>query len=158
MLLSTEEVKSAEDACRIIGYYKQRWQIEEWHRCLKQGCAVEEVQLKSATALSNLISMLSIVAVRLLQLRNMSRCERSQNLPACDFFPETWLKACAVLSKRPMGKMSVKDFWTRLAKLGGWLGRKNDPPAGWLAIWSGWQDVALVAQGIECARNFCVEG
>lgn len=147
MLLSTLKVADPAQARRVIGYYRQRWQIEEWHRCLKQGCGLEQAQLKTGAALSKLAAVLSVVAVRLLQLRDQARDPRTAQAPAQAHLPAWHVKVAAHLAGREVQHLSVQDFWRQLAKLGGWLGRKNDPPPGWLALWRGWLHLDLLAQG-----------
>jgi len=147
MLLSTLEVAHSAQARIVIGYYRQRWQIEEWHRCLKQGCAIENAQLKTRAALGNLAAVLGVVAVRLLQLRDLSRDAQTATAPATAHLPALHVKVAAHLAQCEAHRLSVQEFWFQLAKLGGWLGRKNDPPPGWLALWHGWRHLDLLAQG-----------
>ena len=73
MLLSSLPVTDPAQARRVIGYYRQRWQVEEGHRCPKQGCRPEPAQLKTVAALANLAALLSVVAVGLPQLRDRAR-------------------------------------------------------------------------------------
>ena len=147
MLLSTLPVTSPAQARVVVGYYRQRWQIEEWHRCLKQGCALESAQLKTGAALGNLAAVLAVVAVRLLQLRDLARDPQLARAPAKAHLPAVQVKVAAHLAKREVEHFTVQQFWAQLAKLGGWLGRKNDPPPGWLALWRGWRHLDLLAQG-----------
>ena len=65
---TTTLVNTAEDAAEKVRWYVQRWKIERFHYVLKQGCAVEELQARSAEVLSKEILMYSIIAVRLLHL------------------------------------------------------------------------------------------
>lgn len=147
MLLSSLAVTGAAQARVVIDYYRQRWQIEEWHRCLKQGCALESAQLKTGTALGNLAALLGVVAVRLLQLRDLARQPQAAQALAKDHLPALQVKVAAHLAQRDPHHLTVQEFWRQIAKLGGWLGRKNDPPPGWLALWKGWRHFDLLTQG-----------
>ncbi len=147
MLLSSLPVSDPAQARRVIGYYRQRWQIEEWHRCLKQGCSLEQAQLKSGPALANLAALLSVVAVGLLQLRARARDPATAATPALAHLPAMHVAVAAHLAHRPVAELTVQDYWRQLAKLGGWLGRKRDPAPGWLALWRGWRHLDLLAQG-----------
>jgi hypothetical protein len=140
LLLTDEPVTDAAAAQRVIGYYQQRWKIEEWHRALKEGCGVERCQLKSAGAISRLAALLGMVAVRLLQLRDQARRGGLPDLAPLE------LRAVSLLTKRPVAKLTAADCLRCLAKQGGWLGRKNDPPPGWRALWKGWLRLAPMAQ------------
>ena len=42
-LLTTLKVESFEDAVEVIKFYVKRWTIEEFHRVLKSGCKVEQL-------------------------------------------------------------------------------------------------------------------
>jgi len=57
----------------IVSIYRHRWLIEEYHKCLKTGCQIEEVQLKTADRLLALFGMLGVIATQLLQIKNISR-------------------------------------------------------------------------------------
>lgn len=58
-----------------VDWYAHRWVIEEYHKCLKSGCAVQARQLTTAVRLQRVLGFLAIVAVKLLQLRMLSRIE-----------------------------------------------------------------------------------
>lgn len=59
----------------FVGLYAHRWVIEEYHKCLKSGCAVQARQLTTSVGLQRVLGFLAIVAVKLLQLRMLSRTE-----------------------------------------------------------------------------------
>ncbi|MEG4942330.1 hypothetical protein [Microcoleus sp. F4-D5] len=69
--------------------------IEEYHKCLKSGCGIEQRQLETGDGLLRLLGFLAVVAVRLLQLRTASRMDGAAD--ACQFVPNYLLK---VLSAR----------------------------------------------------------
>lgn len=73
MLLTTEEVKDFDDACRIVDWYSVRWSIELLFRILKSGCKAEERQLETAERLKNCLALDVIVAWRILYLTTMGR-------------------------------------------------------------------------------------
>lgn len=151
MLLTSEEVKAIEQAEAIIKYYQCRWVIEEWHRALKEGCRLELVQVESIETLRRMTAVLSIVAVRLLELRDLAdqeeECEKPETLRKS--VGETWILVVAALAKTEPEKLTPKRFWRTIAKRGGWLGRKGDGRPGWKAIWSGWHDVEQFVTGAE---------
>jgi len=53
----------------IVNIYRDRWLIEEYHKCLKTGCQIEKVQLKTADRLLALFGLLGVIATQLLQLK-----------------------------------------------------------------------------------------
>jgi hypothetical protein len=155
ILLTSLPVESFEDAWLILGYYEKRWLIEEWHKALKTGCRVECRQLKSKEGLERITALLSVVAVRLLQLKSAARTNPGRF--ARDVIPLHWIKMLVAARKRLKNvaamAMTIGEFYRELAKLGGFLGRKSDGEPGWLTIWRGWQQLYLLVRGAELAKT-----
>ena len=136
LLFTTLPVKSPGQALEIVRWYTLRWLIEEYHKCLKTGCAMEERQLQTAAGLETLLGFLSIVAVLLLQLRQQSRTNPNQ--PAHDQIPGELVRLVAAHLNRPASTLTTLQFWRGTAGLGGFLGRKKDGLPGWQTVWRGW--------------------
>lgn len=154
MLLTSERVESFKDACVIVGYYQVRWVIEEWHRCLKEGCALEESQVDEVADLKRLAAVLSIVAVRMLRLRDLADEERSGTrandpLSLKASVPESWIVVVAGLYEDDPETLTPRQFWRNIARQGGWIGRKGDGRPGWKTLWRGWYDVTQMVRGAE---------
>jgi hypothetical protein len=150
VLYTSLAVRTFEEAQEVIGYYEKRWIIEEWHKALKTGCALEARQLKEASRLERLVGVLGVVAVRLLQLRGLARGEPL--LAAAEVVPALYLRVLQC-SKGMQGQdWTVRRFFHEVAKLGGWLGRKGDGEPGWVTIWKGWAQLALLVRGYELGR------
>jgi hypothetical protein len=153
ILLTSLPVKSFQDAWLVLGYYERRWLIEEWHKALKTGCRLEQRQLKSKEGLERITGLLSVVAVRLLQLKSAARTK--PNRPASQVVPLRWIKMLIAARKRlkraTAASMTIGEFYRELAKLGGFLGRKSDGEPGWITIWRGWQKLYLLVRGSELA-------
>lgn len=143
VLVTTLAVTDAESARQVIEYYEKRWLIEEYHKCLKTGCAMEARQLETAAGLEALLGFLSISAVRLLQLREASR--QKPELPARQVIPPELLETIESYLKLPPGDLTMREFWRAVARLGGFLGRKSDGNPGWQTIWRGWQKLQDLA-------------
>jgi hypothetical protein len=154
MLLSSEPVSSLEEALVIVGYYQCRWVIEEWHRALKEGCRLESSQLEDARGLMRLAAVLSIVAVRLIQLRDFADQQVEEPETLKRLVPTLWIQIAAALARRAAEELTPKEFWQTLARRGGWLGRKGDSRPGWKAIWTGWHDLQQMVEGAELAASF----
>ena len=150
ILLSSEAVESIADAQRIVLWYHWRWLIEEYHRCLKSGCKVEQRQLASIQSLEPLIAMLSILATRLLQLKNDARIK--PDAPARDHAPQEMVQMLCRVSGGDWASLSLKDFVIGVAKHGGFLGRKHDGNPGWQTLWRGWKKLSLLCEGYQMAR------
>ena len=155
ILLTSLPVESFEDAWLVIGYYEKRWLIEEWHKALKTGCRLEHRQLKTAGRLEALTGLLSVVAVRLLQLKSAART--APDRPAREMVPLHWI--VMLQAARPSKKavrpssMTVGEFYRQLAMFGGFLGRKSDGEPGWITIWRGWQKLYLIVRGAELVEK-----
>jgi hypothetical protein len=68
VLLTSEPVESFSAAWTILSHYEKRWLIEEYHKALKTGCRLESRQYETAKRLEAITGVLSVLAVRLLQL------------------------------------------------------------------------------------------
>jgi Transposase DNA-binding/Transposase Tn5 dimerisation domain len=153
ILLTSLVVADFEDAWTVIGYYEKRWLIEEWHKALKTGCRVTERQLKTRARLEALVGLLSVVSVRLLQLKSAARA--APDRPAHEMIPARWITLLQAARKQPSRRraLTVGQFYRELAQLGGFLGRAGDGQPGWITLWRGWQKLALMVRGAECART-----
>ncbi len=148
VLYCSLEVTCLDEAMRVVSYYEKRWRIEEWHKALKTGCRAEEHQLKASHRLEALVGLLSVVAVRLLQLKAVARSEPDR--PAWEVAPRRYVALLQALrgGSSPWG---AGRFFRELAKLGGFLGRKGDGEPGWQTIWRGWEKLHLMLRGTELA-------
>lgn len=72
LLLTSEPVESLAQALRVIDIYTHRWRIEEFHKAWKTGAGAERQRMEEPDNLERMVSILSFVAVRLLQLREIS--------------------------------------------------------------------------------------
>jgi len=158
MLLTSEPAEHFDDARRLIGYYQQRWVIEEWHRAIKEGCRLKQSQLDDADGLQRLAAILSIIAVRMLQLRDLAdsqisgdTAEDPQALQRTT--DRTWITLVAALADTPPEQLTPKQFWRTLALRGGWPGRKRDPRPGWKVLWRGWHDLTQMVRGVELIQK-----
>jgi hypothetical protein len=153
VLLTSEDVRGYDDAWRIITWYEKRPLIEEYHKCLKTGCRVEERLYRSGERLAPVIGMLSVLAVRLLQLKMVARRDPEQ--PAAQVVPRDWLRAVPLLLKKRRPMTTVRDFFRGLAQLGGFLGRKGDGEPGWQTIWGGLEKLLLCLRGADYLAIKC---
>jgi hypothetical protein len=152
ILYTSLPVETLEDAWEAIGYYEQRWLIEEWHKALKTGCRLTERQLETADRLEAMTGLLSVVAVRLVQLKTIARHDGQR--PAREVVPGQWITMLTRVRPKlsPSEKLTIHQFYRELAMLGGFLGRKHDGEPGWLTIWRGWQKLHLMLRGARAYR------
>jgi hypothetical protein len=158
-LVTTLEVSGIRAALEVMQLYKMRWTIELYFKCLKTGCNVEGCRLGSAEKIINYISLLSVVAWRILWMTMLGR-ERSEE--SCEsVFSEIEWKTLWLQHHRPrikrgeMGRTPpekpprLKEAIQWLAMKGGYLARKSDPPPGLTAIWRGWLRLLIGAEVYE---------
>jgi hypothetical protein len=152
VLYTSLPMTAFEDACRVIGYYEKRWLIEEWHKALKTGCREEDRQLKTSERLEAMTGLLSVVAVRLVQLKAVARTDPER--PAATVVPPRWIQMLSCVRRhRESSRLSIRHFYRELAKLGGFLGRTGDGEPGWITIWRGWEKLHLMIRGAELATD-----
>jgi hypothetical protein len=154
VLYTSHAVTCWEEALTVIEYYERRPLVEEFHKALKTGCRIEERLYETAQRWENVTAMLSVIAVRLLQLKTIATKE--PNRPAADIVPPSWLRMVAALRGHKRAKIvTARDFLRALAGLGGHLGRKHDGEPGWLTIWRGFDKLQLLLRGATAMQRNC---
>jgi hypothetical protein len=73
LLLTTLPVKDAATAAEMVGWYRQRWLIEVFHRALKTGCRIERRQATTAETLKAALAIDAVVACRVMALVKLGR-------------------------------------------------------------------------------------
>jgi hypothetical protein len=116
-----------------------RWKIEMFHKILKSGCRAEESRLRTAERLANLISLFCILSWRIFWMTMLNR-SASTALPSAAL-TETEIELLDQLVKDKgrvaLRRKTLSHYLTKIARLGGYLARANDPPPGNIVIWRG---------------------
>jgi len=152
VLLTTLPCATLAEVQRVIGRYRARWWIEEYHKALKSGAGVEHSQLEHRHRLEALIAVLAVVAVRLLSTKLLARSRPASGEAAASFGPEM----LAVLEQKlgpPKDGWTNQNVMTAIARLGGFLARKHDGLPGWQTIWRGWQRLTLMCEGAALMKE-----
>ncbi len=146
-LLTTMEITSPEQAQRCLEWYCLRWRIEDWHRVLKSGCEIEELGHQTAERLKRAIAIYAVIAWRIMLMTLLGR--ETPELPAEVLFSDVELKVLgAYAEKRNLPQPTQLNDAVRLvAKIGGYLSRKNDPPPGHQLIWQGYTSLHIMCIG-----------
>lgn len=134
-----------------VAWYTCRWLVEDYHQCLKTGCGIEQRQLQSGPCLFRLLGLLSPVALRLLQLREVARLT-PERLALAEL-PRELVQVVALLAEVPVEALTVQRFWREVARQGGYLGRRRDGPPGWKTLWKGWFYIQTLLEGIHLAQQ-----
>lgn len=154
VLYTSHAVTCWQEAETVIEYYERRPLVEEFHKALKTGCRIESRLYETAPRWENVTALLSIVAVRLLQLKTIAIKE--PNRPATSIVPQSWLRMMAAVRGPKRAKITTaRDFLRALASLGGHLGRKHDGEPGWLTLWRGFDKLQLLLRGASAMRRSC---
>ncbi len=153
VLYTSESAQTLPEARDIVAAYEKRWLIEEWHKALKTGCQVQKRQLETAKRLEGVVGLMSVEAVRLLQLKAAART--APDRPAEEFVPARYVAALRMVRKPKRNTAatepwSVRRFYRELAGLGGFLGRKGDGEPGWITLWRGWEKLHWMLRGADC--------
>jgi hypothetical protein len=152
ILITSLPVETFEAAWDVITYYEYRWLIEEYHKVLKTGCSIENHALKTAERLEPLIGLISVIGVRLLQLKTIAKKEPETK--AVKRIPTNWLSALkAIRTQINIATITVREFFRELAKLGGFLGRKSDGEPGWQTTWRGYMKLQMILIGMQLTNK-----
>jgi len=149
-LLCSEEIISYEAALNCILIYTTRWLIEEFHKGLKTGMGAENLQLEQAHRLFAAISIMSIVALRLLYIKEWVRL-----IPDSDAsnsgLSDVEIEVLGLVLKRQI--KTVRDVALGIGRLGGHIGRRRDGMPGWETLWRGANKLQLLVEGYLLSKN-----
>jgi hypothetical protein len=150
LLLTTDPLPNQKAAWLHVDYYRLRWNIEEFHKCLKTGCKVEARQYEDREHFDVALALAIPVALRLLRLTKWVRVEPDR--PAATEFEPFEL---AVLFGAPTtpSQPTLQQAVLKLAHLGGYLGRRQDGPIGWLRLWRGYARMSSQVEGYLVDRE-----
>jgi len=150
ILLCDEVVTTFEQAQQCALQYATRWIGEEFHKALKTGMGAEKLQLEPGDSLINAVALMSVVALRLLHLREAARL-MPQAPAAASGLSALELAVLEEKNKRSLG--SVREVALALGKLGGHLNRKSDGLPGWLTLWRGYVTLQALVEGVRLAHK-----
>jgi len=97
-LLTTMKISSDEKAIHCLRWYALRWRIEDWHRVLKSGCRIEDLQHKTAERLRRAIAINLVIGWRIMLMTLMGR--GTPDLPADILFSDIELKTLRAYAKK----------------------------------------------------------
>lgn len=160
MLLTNVATATPDEARRRVTWYEGRFVIEEYHKGQKTGCGIESLQFERIGRLEPAIGILSVLTIRLLQLRDAARAPDAVLRPATDIVSADYVEVLQQeYPRRLNGRVTVKAFYLHVARLGGHQNRKCDGFPGWLTLWRGWMKLESMVAGYRFAqqkrRNTC---
>jgi Transposase DNA-binding/Transposase Tn5 dimerisation domain len=138
-LVTTLPIATLADAERAVRWYTLRWLVERYHFALKSGCRVEKLELEKAERLERALATYAVVAWRLLWLTYEAR--RAPEASCEGVLPrEQWQvlhRAVHGTDTAPASPPSLREAVRQIARLGGFLARKDDGEPGVKTIWRG---------------------
>jgi Transposase DNA-binding len=137
-LLTDLPVRSLGEAVEKLRWYAMRWKIELFHKILKSGCKAEDSKLRTAERLVNLISIFCIVSWRIFWMTMLNRT--APGAPPKAALTETEMRLLDhLVPNKPdlQAKKSLSGYLIKIARLGGYLARANDPAPGNIVMWRG---------------------
>ncbi len=148
ILLTNVPVQTFKEACERLDWYACRWIVEEYHKAVKTGCSIEEMQFTKQERLQPAIALVSVLATLLLNLRDASRRSDARERPARELVPALYVTVLSAWRfQTPRSDLTVHEFYYALARLGGHQNRRQDHPPGWLVLWRGWTQLHAMVEG-----------
>lgn len=152
MLTTTIKVTTPEEVIEKVTWYMYRWRIERFHYILKTGAFnVEKLQFETFPRFKKAITLYSIVAWRILWTTYEAREHPDDD--AKTIFSEEELKVLKFREGWVDETITIQEAVTACAKLGGYLGRKNDGPPGVKTLWIGFQKLQDIVYGMMLTQQ-----
>jgi hypothetical protein len=126
-------------------WYCCRWMVEVFHNIEKNGCREEARRFETAARMEACLAILSLVAVRIYQLR--TALQSQPDAPAQQVATTEEIEVLCAWHKQEANSLSVRAFVRGVAKLGGFLGRRCDGDPGVLTLWRGYQRLQDMLEG-----------
>lgn len=150
-LITTEPIDTVDEVLQIVEWYRTRWLIEEFFKCLKTGCAYEQRQLESLDTLLVALGLLAPIAWQLLLMRHLARTH-----PETPATVALTARQIAILRTHRAGTTlaatpSIRDALRVVARLGGHLRQNGEP--GWLVLTRGMQKLRDMETGWAAAER-----
>lgn len=164
-LLTSHPAETVEAAWQIVGFYKQRWNIEQIFRLLKSRCLrFESSQLSAYEKMQKLMVVALMGAVKVLQLVRAREGHTNQSLSAVFHEPEQefiqklngTLEGKTQKQKNPHPPKSLAFGAWVIARLAGWSGYQSQRPAGPTDFFTGLQRFYEQWQGYMLFTQSCV--
>jgi hypothetical protein len=147
-LITDLPVQSRTDAIEKLQWYARRWQIEVFHKI------AEESKLTTAQRLTNLIAVFCILSWRVfwMTMLNRSMPDASPTLALTEV--EIALLDQLVKDRNSPRRKTLGHYLIKIARLGGYLARANDPPPGNMVMWRGLSRLTDIALGATVGAGF----
>ena len=155
ILITSVPTQTLEELRERRDWYGLRWLIEIYHDIEKNGCSEEDRRFETAERMEACLAILSLVAIRIFQLRTALECQPKE--PAEQVATQEEIQVLRRYLEHKKGLFTVRDFVRGVANLGGFLGRKNDGDPGVKTLWRGYQRLQDLLLGYQLRRSHGVD-
>ena len=126
-----------------------------YFKVMKSGFRVEACRLGHAERLARYLTIMSIVAWRLFMVTLIAR---TTPMTPCSLFlsEREWRVLFLKVNKNkqiPNKPPNIGEVVIWIARLGGYLARKNDGPPGSITLWRGWKRLTDLTEGLYLANQ-----
>ena len=155
VLFTNLDLKTKEDALKVVNYYRLRWQIENYFKVLKDGCChVEHANLRHFEKLDKYTACFSIIAWRMFWVKFLYHTD--PELPAKTILTDLEIEVLRVRHKDIIkDELTLGEALKLVAMFGGYNNRKHDGPPGNITIWRG---IMIVRDRAEYPEEVVVSG
>jgi hypothetical protein len=154
-LITDFHISSKEEAIEKLSWYALRWKIEVFHNILKSGCKAEESKLRTAERLVNLIATFCIMSWRIfwMTMVNRSASDAPPKIALTQLEIEILDRLVKDKDSLTVKRKALSHYLTKIARLGGYLARANDPPPGNMVMWRGLARLTDIEVGFALAAE-----
>ena len=124
--------------------------IEEYHKAIKTGLGAERLQLESAERLCAAIAIMSVVALRLIALRERLRMHPEAEADQAGL---SRLELEVLRERSGHALRTVREVALAIGRLGGHLNRTRDGWPGWQTLWHGMNTLHALVEGVLIAHR-----
>lgn len=149
-VLTSRVITAPADAEQCLTDYALRWRIEDWHRVIKTGCRVEDLAHERVERLERSLAINLVIGWRIMVMTLLGR--EVPELPAEVLFSDIEIEvltAWANTRRYAKPPSNLGEAVRLTAMIGGYIGRKHDPPPGHELMWYGYQNLTLMCMGYE---------
>jgi len=150
ILLGAADVADFAQARACVLQYATRWVMEEYHQAIKTGLGAERLQLESAERVFAAIAIRSVVALRLLELRERLRRQPHAEAAQAGLSP---LELEGLCEKAGRTLHTVRDVARAIGRLGGHRNRRREGLPGWHTLWHGINTLHALVEGVLIAQR-----
>jgi hypothetical protein len=151
VLLTTLPTQTKKELLTRRDWYAWRWTTaEDYHQAEKTGCGEEELRFRDVDSLRAALTVIAVVAVREIQLRQAARAYPQE--PAEKVASPLEIAVVQQALGAPLATWTVREFTRGVAKLGGFIGRSCQEP-GWKVLSRGYQRLHTMLDGIAVGEQ-----